>query len=183
MAAARGSPRSRNGLAERGRDEGAPSEEGSGVDPVPTPPCPPPAVGAAAAGGGGGGGGEAAVASSSRASAAAAGGDGGSCDRQGGEDGSWAVGRGSGSCCSFLPRIGCLPTRRRWAPGLGGQLGAAVTERVLGSAAVVLVVEVVGEGGEEGAGAEGRRGPGEPDAKPERRVRELGSGARVGLGY
>ena len=103
MAAARGSPRSWNGLAERGRDEGAPSEEGSGVDPVPTPPCPPPAVGAAAAGGGGGGGGEAAVASSSRASAAAAGGDGGSCDRQGGEDGSWAVGRGSGSCCSFLP--------------------------------------------------------------------------------
>jgi len=52
MAAARSSPRSRNGLAERGRDEGAPSEEGSGVDPVPTPPCPPPAVGAAAAGGG-----------------------------------------------------------------------------------------------------------------------------------
>ena len=51
MAAARGSPRSRNGLAERGREEGAPSEEGSGVDPVPTPPCPPPAVGAAAAGG------------------------------------------------------------------------------------------------------------------------------------
>jgi len=42
MAAARGSPRSWNGLAERGRDEGAPSEEGSGVDPVPTPPCPPP---------------------------------------------------------------------------------------------------------------------------------------------
>jgi len=90
-------------ISERGRDEGAPSEEGSGVDPVPTPPCPPPAVGAAAAGGGGGGGGEAAVVASSRASVAAAGGDGGSCDRQGDEDGSWAVGRGSGSCCSFLP--------------------------------------------------------------------------------